>query len=501
VSAPRRPGAWFLLALGVAALALVGVGALVERFQLFSPLAFALQRTPALMPSTTAAARVEVAAGVPLLSLSVAPSDLRHPEQGLLTHATERGPGWERPAYISYFEAGTLRFASQVGLRIHGDKSREHSPVQSYRVYFDRRYGAEQFQPNVLFEGQADPLRRLVLHNDLRQDPRGLWWHFVNPLAFDIATRIGAIAPHSQPVRLLLNGEPQGAYVLTEHVSSRAWLRSRFGHADFEGGDTRTATSRPWRAVRNMPTVTIEQIEHEFDLDNLTRWFLSMLFCATTDPFQGLILRDRPRDGRWFWVNWDMDHSFSDFYQDAPVPWEHDTFRTLLGKRELRSEILTRLIDEDPRYRARLAGRLTEVLNHRLTPAFLEERYDYYGRAARALRVDDTRYLPILSDFLLHRSQVLRRLAPAYLAVGESLRCSVTAPDGVALDVDGYRVEGRYDGQYFSGLPIRVRVADAAGATLSHWLINGRTMFAGETAIEVPVRQETEIVPVFRPVS
>ena len=86
------------------------------------------------------------------------------------------------------------------------------------------------------------------------------------------------------------------------------------------------------------------------DLDNLTSWFISVLFCATTDAFQGVMLRDETASPpRWFWVNWDMDHSFMDLYQQAPEPWEHDTFATLLTKRDLRSGLVTRLLEEDPR--------------------------------------------------------------------------------------------------------------------------------------------------------
>ena len=149
-----------------------------------------------------------------------------------------RGPEWQRPAFVSYFDKGQLLFASQVGLRVHGGKSRENSPVQSFRCAFREALWREPVSSGVLFGPATDPLRQFVVHNDLRQDLNGRWWHFVNPLAFDIARRVGALVPETQPARVFLNGDPLGAYVLTEHVTSRGFQDAHFGHRGFTIADT-----------------------------------------------------------------------------------------------------------------------------------------------------------------------------------------------------------------------------------------------------------------------
>ncbi len=46
-----------------------------------------------------------------------------------------------------------------------------------------------------------------------------------------------------------------------------------------------------------------------------------------TDPYQAVMFRDRTQpDARWFWVNWDMDHSFMDFFRRDLDPWSQDSF-------------------------------------------------------------------------------------------------------------------------------------------------------------------------------
>ena len=386
---PRVSLRWIVAGLVV----LIALAGAVEYRRLFPGLMFAIQRSPELLPSSTLIPEREIASGNTVLSLYVEDRHLRDPDTGLLTHTMARGPEWQRPAFVSYFDRGELIFAAQAGIRVHGGKSRQNSPVQSFRLHFEKRYGANQFRPGVLFGPATEPLRRLVVHNDLRQDLNRRWWHFVNPLAYDIARRVGALAPETRPARVFLNGEPLGAYVLAEHVPSRAFLQSHFGHRNFTQADAQTR-DRLRREFRRQPALTAASVGTIVDLENLTRWFIAMLFCATTDSFQGVMLRDDTSShARWFWVIWDMDHSFMDLYRQAPVPWEHDTFATLLRKPDVRSELVTRLLGEDPAYLDYFKRTLADALNHRLSPDFLAERFEYYGGVARALRVPDTEYL------------------------------------------------------------------------------------------------------------
>ena len=490
------PGRWSAAVIAAGLALIVAIGLLVEGLQLFPALTFAVQRSPEHLPSTTIVPRQEVAAGTPLLSLAVREEDLRDPERGLLTHPMARGPEWERPAFVSYFDRGRLRFGAPVGIRIHGGKSRQHSPVQSFRLYFERQYGADRVPHGIFFDGKSDPLRQVVVHNDLREDHYGRWWHLVNPLAYDIAARLGAITPRTLPARVFLNGEAQGAYVLTEHVTTNGFLRAHFGHANFTAADTRTtADLRRW--VRNERPLTMARAGTVVDVPNLTSWFLSMLFCATTDAFQGVLLRDdTSRSARWFWVVWDMDHSFMDLYARAPGPSEHDTFRELLRRPELRSELVTRLLAEDPAYRAYFKQALAAALNHQLTPDFLAERFEHYARSARALRVADTEYLGILDDFLRQRPSALLRLAERYLDDGRSFRCELRGWQHTSYRVDGFPSEERYAGVCFAGTTFRVESPADRPAPL--WMVNGQPHGTPSHVLDVPIAGDVRVEPVYR---
>ena len=471
-----RLGTLCALCLGIAA-----AGPFVERLPWLAGITAVVQQSPEQFPSSLAVPPHAIQDDGSLLSVYTATRYLYDRRYGLLSNPGRVGRDWEHPATVSFFRDGELLFASRAGLRLHGGKSRFNSPVQSFRLYFRREYGSARFRPGTLFGGQADPLTRLVAHNDLRRDDRGLgnWWRMVNPLAYDIARRIGALAPETVPAAFVLNGVPQGLYVLTEHVR-KPFLVSRFGHDDFEHAGSPPETVV--RALNDLPRFTMAEASAWLDVENLTHWLVSVLFCATTDAFQAVRFRDRTRpDSRWFWVNWDMDHSFMDLYRQADRPWRHDTFRTTLRQPAFESRILTRLIDDDPAYRRYLAGEVLDALNYRLTPAFLDERYTYYRRIVEGSysQFPDREYLDVLDRFLTSRPAHLRELLVRYLDVPPLHRLRISGPRGVSMRINGHTVGPGFSGWYVAGTRIGIELTHAHGG-FSHWTVNGRVVDSSE---------------------
>ena len=509
VSSRSTPATRSLTSVVLLALLFVAAGFAVERLDPFPRMREAIQQPAADFPSTTALPEEEIARGLPLIAIGIDPAHLYDPETGLLTHLQARGRAWERPARMSYYDEGRLVFASGVGLRLHGGASRLFSKHKSYRFYFRRQYGAAQFRPGVLFGGRVDPIRSLVLHNDVRMDANGRPWHFVNPLAYDITTAAGALAAETKIARVFVNGELHGVYVITERLRDNMTpelLVPRFGHADF------AADYNSWRElarqVSELQPIRMDGVAAHIDIDNLTRWFISVLFCATEDNFQGPQLKDlSDPDGRWFFINWDMDHSFMDFNQQADVPWEHDTFRIVLERAgearrgwrdsEVRSIVLTTMLAEDAEYQAYFKRTFDEVMNHRLTREFLDERFAYYARMAQPFDVQGREYLETLQAFLTHRPAVLREQAEQYLNTRPSRSVTVRPGGPGRVLVDGHPIRAGFDGRYFPDARVRVEIAGAYHDAFDHWRVDGQPRRAGGPAIEVVADHDLLIEPVF----
>jgi CotH kinase protein len=486
---------WTPLVAAIAAL--VAVGLVVEVTDAFPLLRAAVQRTPASSPSTLVLPPDELARGLPTVSLYVREADLHDPAYGILEHPIEHGRAWEREGWVSFFDEGRLVYSTGAGVRVHGGGSR-HSPfAQAFRIYFRRRYGTRSIPGSVAFgQHYTLPLNRLIVHNDMRVWP---WdnsrWHLVNPLAYDIARAIGNITPATRPVRFYLNGTVQGVFVLTEHFDAVDYFVAHRGHRVLMEDEDLDAL---WRTVTTTTPLTLRTIAPLVDVDNLTRWFIAVLFCGTSDAYQGpgQFLDPTRTTAPWFWVTWDLDQSFR-------VP-EHDTFAALLevddgrrGRRanEPRPRILTTLIRDDPEYREYFKAIWVDVMNHVLTPAFLDERYEFYAEKALVLWVRDMDYLPRLRRYFAKRPAILRAQAEHYLGTGPSVVVRL-ARSGRPVTLDGHRVLPGWQGYYFPGMTVHLAVAPERAAMFSHWLVNG--VERAGLSIAFPVNENTVVESVWR---
>jgi formylglycine-generating enzyme required for sulfatase activity len=310
----------------------------------------------------------------------------------------------------------------------------------------------------------------------VRRAPDGSTWHLANPLAYDFARRIGGITPDTRPVRFFLNGELQGLYVLTEHFDDEYFESHRPGRRITMEIDDMEALRERLEGIRPL---TMDAVAELIDLDNVTSWFLSAVITAARDAYQGpgqFLDEDAERAG-WFWVTWDLDESFRD--------WDLDSFLYLLerigerpkGRRdsEPRAFVLTTLIAQDPAYRSYLASRVDTMLNHQLTPEFIEERRAFYADTARRLGVPDASYIDRQREFLARRPAFVRALVEQWLNTPPSVRVVVRRGDGGAFSVDGFEKTARFDGAFFPG---REMAASVPGA-VARWFVNGEPVAEG----------------------
>ncbi|HEY8550041.1 MAG TPA: CotH kinase family protein [Vicinamibacterales bacterium] len=468
------------------------VAAVLDGAHLFPGLRFAVQRNVQLLPSTAAVPVEEVKRGLPIVSLWLDEPDLHDPERGILANPLGRGRDWERPASFTYFQGGRPVFGTAAGVRVHGGGSRLTSRVQSLRVYFRRSYGMREAPPGLFFGGRGDPLRQLVLHNDLRDDSNGITWHFTNPLAYDIVRRVGGLTVNTQPAQLYLNGKWIGTYVLTEHIS-RQFFRAHFGHDQFRFED---AGEDLYHWVRANRPVTMRKLTGYVDVENLTSWFLAVLFCGTEDQFQAPSqVYDQIRN-RWFWIAWDMDQSFL-FSRGVGV--ERNSFDSTLdrgrvhrGRRrtEVRGTILADLLHEDPEYRSYFQRRFAQMLNHQVTPEFLRARYAYYARVVQDFGVPHDTFLRHLRVFLRTRPDILWAHATRELGTGDPVRLEISGAEHAV--VDGQVVRLPYRGRYFPGMEIEIRPAPDALPGAGPWLVDGEERGVEEgAALRLTLRKDT----------
>ena len=463
--------------------------------------------SPERLPSTTLVPAEARDSPLPLMSVYVEQGDLEE----IWSNRLRRGRAWERSAFVSYFEHGRLRFGSGAGIRLHGGRSRHAQQLVSFRLYFRETYGARRFPPGILFDPASDPIRHLVLHGDKRHYQNEGGRRLANPLAYDFARRLGALAPRTQPVTFWLNGKRHGLYVLTEHLDGN-YLQSHYGHQLFTMVRTKfdqwTERGRKDDPIAYLELVrfaqsarwwSLDDIGGRVDLDNLSRWFISLLICGTTDPFQGSALLDETRpEARWFWINWDMDHSFTSPVRPARYkPWEVDLFRQIVFEESLdpRSLLLRNLIEYHPTYLSYLLNLYTEAINHRLTQEFIEGRLQHYEGVARAYGLRDVAFIDQARSYLARREPILRERMGRFLRGGAHHRVTVVIPAGRTVEIDGYPKTADYSGWYFDTVPVNLRAAPEDHGEFAYWRMAGKTV--SEPEVELTIDKDTRIAAVF----
>lgn len=462
-------------------------------------------------PSSTIITKKDFKKDWPIISLVLSETELYHPDTGLIPNKSSRGRQWERPAYCSYFdEKGKLRFASLAGVRIHGGKRMQL--YSSYRLYFRKEYGLSrfsEFRPKMAFSSKTGPVKRLVVHHTAWPEEG---WYFNNTLAYDIARRIGCQAPETRLALLYINGTEQGIYFLVPHLGERL-LRTYFGHNNFDYYKQRSSLSHDafalnvklWRIVNAQDRLTMQGVGRDIDLDNLARHLFSVLFCGTSDWYQGLaVLETNQPNSKVFWINWDMDQSFiwNVFSNKISMKeWRQRGWSLIYTTSpeksiDVRPKLFSRLLHEDPAYKQYVLNLYRDLLNHRLNARFAKERIGYYTSMLENYGKKNTKYMKMLGEFMKRRPEVIRKETEKLFDLGPSLLCRITGSPDIRYEIDGYEESAGYQGYYFQGSRIRVQLDRVYQKKMAYWRVNGKRVDG--SFLDIEVQENLLIEPIFK---
>ncbi len=438
--------------------------------------------------------------GSHLVSLAIDEGSMNGEVYGLIPNAEV---GAERRAHVSLFDGSQLLFSGQCGVRLHGHPERFEKGWASFRLYFREEYGALSIPETVLPGALVQPIKRLIIRGDSVVS---------SALSFDVARHVGGIAPAMHPTRFLLNGEDQGMYSYTEHLTRSRW-EERLGHSDFSffrsrGTDTRkdNLTNQAlieWAENLAADEHALKLVSQRVDIDNLSRHLFTIIWCGTDDWAQGAMYLDHTEsEPRWRWVHWDMDRSFRPTSRVMPGPsWEKAAMDVVLGELPLmaafgnaqarkhqsacvRGILFKKLIRGDPSYGTYFLDLATGLMNHRLTPDFFAQRLQYY-RGFIDGETLGAGGLRRIGEFIANRSEFVRSDLRRVLGVGEPFHCRVDGPEGLRVLIDGYAETLPYAGWYFAGQELSLEAAETGSTPGLSWQVAGGAQYPQSCEVRV----------------
>lgn len=446
--------------------------------------------------------------GWPLVSIVIDQQNLDGADWGIFTHWRDLGKTWEHEAQVTYYKDGLPVFSTRAGLRLHGGKSREPGNWHSYRIYFRDQYGLEQWPEGLYPDPGADPVRCMLLLNDWPE-----FSPFVSALAFDFTQKLGCRTPLLVPTMLYINGESQGIYYLCERVDPAEYA-SHVGHKDtlfYLRKQTQQEEARRLHGIFRKrfhdldKPMTMKEASTYVDLDCHAARLLATVYGGATDGFQGPMIYDphAPKP-RWSWIPWDLDHSFVDVYNNGAEtntwgkktwifvyrpPEPRQAYQGYLNNADPLAFVFSRLMNDDPEYKRWFARKTMDAVNHKLSPDFTAARIAHYERMARAFGFRNISCFDVYRSFVQRRPIFLCEQLDSSCRVGTPLTCTVRAPAGLELTIDGYSKHAPYTGIYFQGHNITV---SAAGNSLLYWKVNGERVDAKtlDLVVSAPVNIE-----------
>jgi hypothetical protein len=206
-------------------------------------------------------------------------------------------------------------------------------------------------------------------------------------------------------------------------------------------------------------------------------------------------------DAKWFWVNWDMDHSFMDLYSKAENPWEIDIFEILL-RRDVRRPrprqvIFERLRKESPEFLEYFRQFFADTLNYKLTSQFLESRVTYYDELSKAFGIESRGFLDDLRQYIKNRHAVLRKQFQRYFDTKPMLRLRINSTKASRFLINGHSIPTGFEGWYFEGTTIKIKIPKDYQSGFDNWIINGKVKTSPPELLEIKLLKNVDIEAAF----
>jgi hypothetical protein len=445
---------------------------------------------------------------LPVVSLSVAPHLLFHPETGLFVkgpRASESYPFqganfWSRrelPAHVEFFEEDDRQVLSEnVGMSAFGGMSRVF-PQKSIALTARKRYGAKNLKHAFFSDRPFRKYKHLVLRNSGSDFGKT---HFRDALITSLGAEMGLEVQAYRPAVVFVNGAYWGLLNLREKIN-RHFVANHFGvprdSLDLieRRGDVKFGSLAAYNRFRSFlasPATDLSdpaqyaRAAAQMDTDNFLNYQVLQIYADNQDC-GGNIKFWRPwrPNGRWSWLLYDTDFGFGLYeekaYQnnslasqtepDGPV-WPNPSWSTLFLRKML----------ENPGFRDRFANRFMDCINTVFRPEHIVARADSFQR----------RLEPEMARHLSHwkrgdmqgwyrnieRMKTFARERPAHMIgflrarwdLGRTAPVQVRVQGRGTVRINGFvAVRDSFEGLYFEKLPISVEARPGFGHRFAGW--------------------------------
>jgi hypothetical protein len=450
---------------------------------------------------------------LPVVALISAPAHFFDPEIGIYVVGNapggnffQRGPEWERPVHVEFYEADRrLALAQDGDVKIHGNTS-QGFPIKGLDLDGTGGAGRDLFR-HPFFPGRD---RREFEHLLLR--PSGHDHHLAfmrDEFQQALGAETGAETQASRLCVVFLNGEYWGLHYLKEKQDTafvadyaglapdevdylEGYVTARAGEAlHYDAMLALLASSDP-----ALPD-TYSRVEAMMEVPNYLDYKICEIFNYRWDIGNQRVWRPRTSEGRWRWLHFDNDVGWGGFWAEAPG-WHYDMLEAVLtpdgrlhGHNNETTTFLLRRLMLNPMFRRDFLNRFADLLNTTFQPtntlatvdrhfaSLHPEMGEHIQRWQAPASLGAWRgQVEFLREYARRRPDVMwQQLVDRFQLAGTTRLTLDVQPQGagtLALNTLNAVVapakDGPWQGTYFLGNPIRLVARSQPGYAFAGWL-------------------------------
>lgn len=459
---------------------------------------------------------------LPVISIATDADNLFDPEIGIYVpgndvNFTQSGDEWERPIHIEFYEPdGSLGFAQDAGVRIHGSKSTQYH-FKSLRIYARAEYGAETIDYEIFPGWKNDEFERLILRNS-GQDIYATM--FRDAMAQSLVAHLSFDTQPYRPAVVFINGEYWGVHNIRERLDNN-YLGLTYDIDNDEidylanRGLVEEGSADHFNAMMDFVTTqgvadpaNYAYLQTQMDVPNFIEYMTAEIIMNNADWLQNNIDYWRyqtdaydpnapeGQDGRWRWLMSDMDQSFGLAGGAGAVSYNRLAWASQPGYPPYNSQmaVLLRALLENDEFRTDFINQFADQLNTAFVPARVvaqidamqavlapevQEHIDRYGRPVSITAWNNS--VQTMRNFALNRPGFQRQhVVDRFGLTGTaSVTLNVSDPAHGVVRISSLLINedtvGLSDapypwtGIYFRDVPIEIEAIPADGYLFAGW--------------------------------
>ncbi len=485
----------------------------------------------------------------PVISIATDADNLFDPEFGIYvvgnyTNYMQNGRDWERPMHIEFYEPdGTLGFAQDAGLRVHGSKSTIYH-FKSLRVYARSEYGADTIDYEIFPGWRNVEFERLILRNS-GQDIYATM--FRDAMTQSLVEHLSFDTQPYRPAIVFLNGEYWGVHNIRERLdnnylgltydidNNQLDLLANRGVVEEGNADHFNAMMNFVNSNSLADPTNYAYMHTQMDVQNFIEYMTAEIIMNNADWLQNNIDYwryqtdaydpDAPEglDGRWRWLMGDLDQAFGLAGGAGASSYDRLAWATEPGYPPYNASmaVLLRALLENDEFRTDFINQFADQLNTAFVPdrviaqidamqaplvPEVQEHIDRHGRPTSVAAWNNS--VEAMRTFAQNRPGFQRQhvvdrfglsgTANVTLNVSNPAQGSVRI-NSVLINDETIGVSGAaypWTGIYFQDVPVEIEAIPAAGYIFAGW-----SELPGETSpiLSVALSGDLSLTAVFIP--